>query len=196
MGAPTVDDRVFRRFVVRVRRPDGGSGSGVLIAPGRVLTCAHVVGAAGEVTIELDPHARIAGSYAEDDRLVAGAVTHVSTPRGESATEFWPFPDLALIRMDREDHIFAPLGAEPLAAVRDGIHAWGFGRREDDVASPECPRHTGGSVTTGTGRCACKRGMRLPDSAGLRSSPVAAASSGCCPWRGTRTNPAAAGPRP
>lgn len=136
MGAPTVDDRVFRRFVVRVRRPDGGSGSGVLIAPGRVLTCAHVVGAAGEVTIELDPHARVAGSYAEDDRLLAGAVTHMSTPRGESATEFWPFPDLALIRMDREDHIFAPLGAEPLAAVRDGIHAWGFGRREDAVASP------------------------------------------------------------
>ena len=50
-----VADRQLRRFVVRVDDWDGaaGRGSGVLVAPGWVLTCAHVV--EGAVTVRVVP---------------------------------------------------------------------------------------------------------------------------------------------
>src|SRR2546426_318195 len=50
-----VESRELRRHVVRVIRPDGGSGTGFFIAPGRVLTCAHVVRDAGRVGVTPDP---------------------------------------------------------------------------------------------------------------------------------------------
>ncbi|MBK6888254.1 MAG: hypothetical protein IPH03_18625 [Tetrasphaera sp.] len=95
MPGLTVNDQVFRRFVVRVRRADGGSGSGVLVAPGWVLTCAHVVAEPGTVVVEFHPLARESGSYAADDLAVDGMVTHMSPrpprttpPSGRSPT--WP----------------------------------------------------------------------------------------------------------
>jgi tetratricopeptide (TPR) repeat protein len=125
---------------VRVRRQEGGSGSGVLVAPGWVLTCAHVVRSDSDVLVGLHPEARSGGSYAEADRSVTGTVTHSSPTRSDhSPSAFWPFPDLALVRIPHEDHIFAPLSEVPFGSVSDGIHAWGFGLREDDRTSPGVP---------------------------------------------------------
>ena len=107
------------------------------MAPGWVLTCAHVVRSDSDVLVDLHPEARSGGSYAEADRSVTGTVTHSSPTRSDhSPSAFWPFPDLALVRIPHEDHIFAPLSEVPFGSVSDGIHAWGFGLREDDRTSP------------------------------------------------------------
>ena len=69
------------------------------VAPGWVLTCAHVVRSHSDVLVDLHPEARSGGSYAEADRSVTGTVTHSSPTRSDhSPSAFWPFPDLALVR--------------------------------------------------------------------------------------------------
>ena len=173
---PSVDDRHFQRFVVRVRRQEGGSGSGVLVAPGWVLTCAHVVRSHSDVLVDLHPEARSGGSYAEADRSVTGTVTHSSPTRSDhSPSAFWPFPDLALVRIPHEDHIFAPLSEVPFGSVSDGIHAWGFGLREDDQTSPGVPGQYQWAGQDGDGMLQLQTG-HVPR--GISGAPIVSTTGG------------------
>ncbi|MGQ0717449.1 MAG: S1 family peptidase [Pseudonocardiales bacterium] len=130
-------DEQLRRFVVRIDLPDGATGTGVLVAPGWVLTCAHVVEGRDVVSVVPDRGAAPAGTQAAVPPWVSAQVrARSAAPDAFSASVFWPFPDLALLELDGwTDHVCAPLtkdtpvrGSEP--------HAWGFGRREHGVASP------------------------------------------------------------
>ncbi|MGH3534237.1 MAG: trypsin-like serine protease, partial [Pseudonocardiaceae bacterium] len=58
-----IADRQFRRFVVRIGTPNGDAtlGTGVLIAPGWVLTCAHVVAGLDAVRVVPDRGAALNG---------------------------------------------------------------------------------------------------------------------------------------
>lgn len=123
-----VDSRELRRHVVRVDSNDDESlGTGFFVAPGWVLTCAHVVAGAEGVTVVL----------AEGSSPVPGVVEARSAPRVGGRGVFWPFPDLALISMNLTDHPCVLLDSRsPL----DGeCHAWGYSEREDGVAPTGSP---------------------------------------------------------
>ncbi len=100
-----------RRAVVRISAPGGGYdrsgarfwGSGFFIAPGWVLTCAHVVGSGGADVLT--------GTTAVDitdwrERTTEGRVALVLPPpappapdRAAPAARPWPLPDLALVEV-------------------------------------------------------------------------------------------------
>ncbi|MDQ1295878.1 MAG: hypothetical protein QG608_3765, partial [Actinomycetota bacterium] len=168
--ATEVDDRYLRRFVVHVQGPERGQflGSGVLVAPGWVLTCTHVVGELVEVTIVPDRSASDGSGPVPDS--VPGRVkarSGVRDPR--SGTVFWPFPDLALVELRGwTGHVYVPIEAvQPSRAEQ--AHAWGFGCREDGqpaVGSPASFTFVGGE---GDGFFSLEHGDATP---GLSGAPL------------------------
>ncbi|MGQ0775329.1 MAG: trypsin-like peptidase domain-containing protein [Pseudonocardiales bacterium] len=130
---PTGEEQ-FRRFVVRIDAPDS-CGTGVLVAPGWVLTCAHVVKGADAVRVLLD---REAGATADAVPPWVQARVRARSEAWEvsSASAFWPFPELALLELDGwTQHVCAPLTRnKPVRPCEP--HTWGFGSREQGVASP------------------------------------------------------------
>jgi len=85
-------------------RPQTGWGSGFLVDPGHVVTCAHVIEDAGRVSVELD------------GRWHTVSVTAVSRER-----------DLALLALDAPtDRQGIALGRPPALAVGDDVVAVGF----------------------------------------------------------------------
>jgi len=164
-----VQDGQLRRFVVRIDEAGNNvtRGSGVLVAPGWVLSCAHVVEGLDRVSVVPDR-----GAAAEGDAplAVTGWVRARSEARPEvSETAFWPFPDLAVIELeDWSDHLFAPLVmAEP---QRKGeSHAWGFGRREAGVAAVGSPASFVYVGQEGDGFLSLKAGDAPP---GLSGAPL------------------------
>ena len=135
MPPTEVADRKLRRFVVRIGTPDGLAtrGTGVLIAPGWVLTCAHVV--AGLDAVRVVPDRGAALDEVAPQWVEAQVGARSETPDTSSASAFWPFPDLALLNLgDWTDHVCAPLTREEPGRAGES-HAWGFGRREEAVAA-------------------------------------------------------------
>ncbi len=169
MADTEVQDGQLRRFVVRIDEPGNNvtRGSGVLVAPGWVLSCAHVVEGLDRVSVVPDR-----GAAAEGDAplAVTGWVRARSDTRPDvSATAFWPFPDLAAIELeDWSDHLFAPLVlAEPLRTGES--HAWGFGRREAGVAAVGSPASFVYVGLEGDGFLSLKAGDAPP---GLSGAPL------------------------
>jgi len=79
----------LHRCLVRLSGPDIRGGSGFVIAPGYVLTCAHVV--SGRVNHQV----RVRCGRAQADGVVLWA-----EPHGEFAGQVTPYPDLAVVRVD------------------------------------------------------------------------------------------------
>jgi hypothetical protein len=79
----------LRQCVVEVWRADGGfRGSGFFVAPGVVVTCAHVVpGPGAAVTVRWD------------DRDLPAVVAGVFPDGGPRDGDYHPFPDLAVLRV-------------------------------------------------------------------------------------------------
>ncbi|GAA3221639.1 trypsin-like peptidase domain-containing protein [Actinocorallia longicatena] len=95
-------------------------GSGFFVAPGHVLTCAHVVGR-GSGADEVQSRVRIRWNGAEYPATVIASAPN--RPGGD----VWPHPDLALVRLDDPPagHDCAPLAdREPAAGA--ALHAVGF----------------------------------------------------------------------
>ena len=116
-SAPTygaeVNDTQLRRFVVQLCAEDGKPlGSGVLVADGWALTCAHVVEGVDAVWVVPDRGAGTDGAGALPEQ-VRGVVRARSAPREERARSvFWPFPDLAVLELEGwTGHVCAPLVA-------------------------------------------------------------------------------------
>ena len=126
MNDTRFDEAQLSLHIVRIEDLEDGSvlGTGFFAAPGWVLTCAHVVEDARRPAIAPDP--RLAGGSA------LTATVQARSP-GSPDEAFWPFPDLALLRLDRE---FARPCAPIEAAVPDqDCYAWGFARH--GYAGPE-----------------------------------------------------------
>jgi hypothetical protein len=107
-----VESQELRRYIVRVDNEDGQpEGTGFFVAPGWVLSCAHVVKAAERVIV-----VPARGATPIPATVAARSVARVAGP-----SVFWPFPDLALIRLDGAlDHPCVLLDARtPLAS---GFH--------------------------------------------------------------------------
>src|SRR5262249_30748808 len=136
-----VDSRQLRRHVVRVERADTGGvlGSGFFVAPGWVLTAAHVV-YDGAGLVELGQVRVVpADAGVGGEPVTAHGAARSAPPVG---TALWPYPDLALLRLHdtagwvRTHPCVWLAGGQPLD--RD-CHAFGFAPREDGVASPGAP---------------------------------------------------------
>jgi hypothetical protein len=77
-------DDLLRRCTVRLRIPrDGSQGTGFWVAPGLLLTCAHVVETAQAQSLPVE--------IASDGRTVSGRIVAFFAK---------PYPDLALLRCD------------------------------------------------------------------------------------------------
>ncbi|WP_344032355.1 trypsin-like peptidase domain-containing protein [Streptomyces luteireticuli] len=105
-------ESTVRRSVVRISAPGAGQddedarfwGSGFFIAPGWVLTCAHVVGNGGGDVLEggaaFDVTAFDAGTRRERTRP-GRVVLALPPPRpGGAPAGRWPLPDLALVEVE------------------------------------------------------------------------------------------------
>jgi hypothetical protein len=79
---------LLSRCLVQIDGPEQ-TGSGFFVAPGRIITCAHVVGEpAGQ---------RVHGSWG--DLRWHGTVEYVSPAGAGAVDDPWPLPDLAVIRL-------------------------------------------------------------------------------------------------
>ncbi|MGH3935306.1 MAG: trypsin-like peptidase domain-containing protein, partial [Pseudonocardiaceae bacterium] len=124
--AAEVQSQQLRRFVVRVDTEDE-QGTGFFVAPGWVLTCAHVVNTAKRVTVVPAPGARSVPATVE---------ARSAPPEGRSV--FWPFPDLALVRLDTTlDHPCVLLDTR--LPAKGWCDSWGHAERESGVEPTGSP---------------------------------------------------------
>ena len=137
-----VDTSALRHFVVRIRSVSGQTlGSGVIVAPGQVLTCAHVVRGVDDVLVQSP------GFGSEREKLPWGkpATVTVRTP-APTGGGLWPFPDLAVL-MVSSPHVLIPVAPLDVAVgdrrlpllSGDGVIGWGFPRREEGIDPPGSP---------------------------------------------------------
>ncbi|HEV2635383.1 MAG TPA: FxSxx-COOH system tetratricopeptide repeat protein [Actinocrinis sp.] len=157
-----MDDQELRRRVVRIHRQRDGAflGSGFFVAPGWVLTCAHVVGT--EAGARLLPDASLG--------VPEVAATVLARSAQGVPGELWPFPDLALLQLAVEfEHPCVHLIADDPDSVED-CHAWGFPQhergRQDPPGSPASFRFEG---VDGNGFIQLKAGQAVP---GLSGAPL------------------------
>ncbi|TYK53128.1 trypsin-like peptidase domain-containing protein [Actinomadura decatromicini] len=121
MGSNTALARYVDSCVVQVPTGRVRGGSGFLVAPGKVLTCAHVLGPKNGSGHAITDRAEICwngGFYAGSVRMV---------PSENSGKTLWDFPDLALISLDwpPEAHPYVPLSNE-LPDDHSLLYATGF----------------------------------------------------------------------
>lgn len=105
---------VARSCSVRICAADGRLlGSGFFVDEGLVLTCAHVVRSAAEVTVQWGGHEVL-------------GVVESTLPSAPGSGAFWPFPDVAVVRLTLG--VPHPIGwLDQSEAVRgDTLQAFGF----------------------------------------------------------------------
>lgn len=104
---------LLRRCVVPIRGDGAFLGTGFLVAPGEVLTVAHVIHGEGEITVEV--------SGVSCSATVARKLPNLEAD--DPAARFYPLPDVALLRLDDPpDHPCVRLIAElPVAAPHPDV---------------------------------------------------------------------------
>ena len=161
-----VDLRALRRFVVRIDHTDGATvlGTGFFVAPGWVLTAAHVAAAFDQVAVLPDP------SVAEA-AVPANVVARSAAPPIGSA--LWPFPDLALLQLEEDlNHPCVLLAAaDPVG----DCCAWGYPEREYGVIPSGSPATFVYEGLEGDGYIRLKAGQAAP---GISGAPL------LCPAQG------------
>jgi hypothetical protein len=109
-------DAVLARCVFSVSAPGAVGGTGFLVAPGILVTCAHVVAGAEGGRVEVC----VAGERG------VGTVTALYPPVADSRHPLYPFPDLAVIRIaDDVAGLCAPLD-DAIPRLGDQLHCLGF----------------------------------------------------------------------
>ncbi|WP_333777065.1 VMAP-C domain-containing protein [Streptomyces sp. IBSBF 3136] len=174
-------DELVRPSLARIGAPGDGyatdrdayGGSGFFIAPGWLLTCAHVVGKGGAAVCRGESALRVTWqerTAAGDWRERTGTGTAVLlAPRpgpGEPPRDPWPFPDLALVRVTGADDVRCLWlsDREPAARAPVGLYGWSVQTGELGV------RHGTGELTGSDAR-ALLLGGSLPIG-GLSGGPV------------------------
>ncbi|MCZ0981260.1 trypsin-like peptidase domain-containing protein [Streptomyces diastatochromogenes] len=129
-------DALVRPALVRIGAPDGGYdrdgdrfwGTGFFIAPGWVLTCAHVVAEGGGAVWRNEPAVGITWQDGRRTRQSVGTVV-LALPRPEDPDvrpEPWGFPDVALVRVPGTHKASCVLLADrpPARTTEVGLHGW------------------------------------------------------------------------
>lgn len=109
MGPSQDLDSLLRRCTVRLRIPqDGSQGTGFRVAPGLILTCAHVVETAQAQSVPVE--------VTSDGRTVSGRIVAFFAK---------PYPDLALLRCDEgQSHPCVYLNAD--IVLHDSLYSYGY----------------------------------------------------------------------
>ncbi|UFR02386.1 trypsin-like peptidase domain-containing protein [Streptomyces sp. Go40/10] len=134
-------DEMVRPSLARIGAPGDGYatdrdsywGSGFFVAPGWLLTCAHVVGKGGAAVCRGDSalsvtwQERTAAGAPEPRTGTGTAVVVAPRPAGaQPARDPWPFPDLALVRVTGTDDVrclwLGDREATPRTPV--GLYGW------------------------------------------------------------------------
>ncbi|AGS71774.1 trypsin-like peptidase domain-containing protein [Streptomyces collinus] len=174
-------DELVRPSLARIGAPGDGYatdrdaywGSGFFVAPGWLLTCAHVVGKGGAAVCRGENALRVTWeerTTTGDLRERTGTGTAVLlAPRpgpGEPPRDPWPFPDLALVRVAGADDVRCLWlsDREPAARTPVGLYGWSVQTGELGV------RHGTGELTGSDAR-ALLLGGSLPIG-GLSGGPV------------------------
>ncbi|MFE9446809.1 trypsin-like peptidase domain-containing protein [Streptomyces sp. NPDC006739] len=148
-------------------------GSGFFIAPGYLLTCAHVVGKGGagvcrgESAMGVTWQERTAdGSWRERTGTGTAVLVAPGPDAPGAARDAWPFPDLALVEVSGADDVRCLWlsDREPGSAAPVGLYGWSLQTGELGV------RHGIGDVTGSDAR-ALLLGGNLPIG-GLSGGPV------------------------
>jgi hypothetical protein len=157
-----VDSRELRRFVVRIDSIEGRAlGTGFFVAPGWIITCAHVVKNATRVRVIPADHQVSVGN--KDWKVDARS----ESPDDEG--KLWPYPDLAVLHTSSEvDHPCVLLESHD-PSIDHEWHAWGYARREDGVAPPGSPASFRFEGVDGDGFLRLKGGQAAP---GLSGAPL------------------------
>ncbi|MBY8874672.1 tetratricopeptide repeat protein [Micromonospora sp. PLK6-60] len=167
-----VDSRQLRRHVVRIERTDTGAvlGTGFFVAPGWVLTAAHVVydhvNRMAWDQVRVVPADRDVGV----DPVDADVLARSAPPATGSA--LWPYPDLAVLRLHATAEWVAThpcvwlSGGQPL---NQECHAFGFPRREEGVDPRGAPASFTFEGVTGDEYFQLKAGQAAP---GLSGAPL------------------------
>lgn len=100
---------LFSRCVIRVHCDGSFRGSGFFVTPTEILTCAHVVHGGGAITVEWDGGG------------TAAVIVEKLPPlgSGDSRERFFPFPDVALLR------VTAPADRQPCVLLEPALPAEG-----------------------------------------------------------------------
>ncbi|WP_345059616.1 serine protease, partial [Streptomyces rameus] len=134
-------DEMVRPSLARIGAPGDGYatdrdsywGSGFFVAPGWLLTCAHVVGKGGaavcrgESALSVTWQERTAVGAWEPRTGTGTAVVVVPRPEGAGpARDPWPFPDLALVRVAGADEVRCLWLGDREAGPRTplGLYGW------------------------------------------------------------------------
>jgi hypothetical protein len=97
--------KLLRACTLRVSVPGKAQGTGFFVAPGLVLTCAHVVVEAQKHNLEI-----ILTCWREHNGSIEKQVISARVKEFRAS----PYPDLALLQIDLEDHPCVLLGADVL----------------------------------------------------------------------------------
>jgi hypothetical protein len=151
----------FWRYVVRIEADSAGA-TGFFVAPGIVLTCAHVVGEAARVIV------------VPADKTVADTTTARVVARSPAREygEFWPYPDLAILEIEDKTvrHSSVRLELEPEEPSYDAAClAWGYSIRDDSVDATGSPASFWYEGRERDGRFKLKWGQAAP---GLSGAPL------------------------
>ncbi|MGW0118373.1 VMAP-C domain-containing protein [Streptomyces sp. NPDC003327] len=138
-------DALVRPALVRIAAPGDGYdphgdrywGTGFFIAPGWVLTCAHVVAEGGSAVWRSEPAVGITWDDGTTAREAVGTVV-LALPRPEGTddrTGFWGFPDVALVRVPgTRTASCVRLAERPFVPPGDvSLHGWSRETGELDV---------------------------------------------------------------
>lgn len=120
---------LFRRCVARIDCAGVFAGTGMFIAPGQIVTCAHVVAEAvlrGErVNVYLDEHPYTA------------TVNEVLPPPREELSDPYPWPDVAWLTVELPTHPYVELDAGVPGYGTKASEVWSYGfAREFDRQAP------------------------------------------------------------
>ncbi|MEU8539019.1 trypsin-like peptidase domain-containing protein [Streptomyces sp. NPDC048717] len=136
-------DALVRPSLVRIAAPGSGYdphgdpywGTGYFIAPGWVLTCAHVVAKGGSAVWRSEPALGITWAGGRTTGRVVLAKPRPATPEAELVS--WSFPDLALVRVEgAEDAVCVRLGERaPAAPTPIRLYGWSYRTGEPAVLS-------------------------------------------------------------
>lgn len=125
---------LLQQCTVRVSVPKRGQGSGFFVAPGLVLTCAHVVVEAQKQNLEVNV-TWWKGSQSIEEQVISAQIKEFRAP---------PYPDLALLQVNLTDHPCVSLGE----AAQPFDRFYGYGCSADypngDSVTLDCEGWTDG----------------------------------------------------
>ncbi|MER5709549.1 MULTISPECIES: trypsin-like peptidase domain-containing protein [unclassified Streptomyces] len=158
-------DALVRPALVRIAAPGTGYdpfgdrywGTGFFIAPGWVLTCAHVVAEGGSAVWRSEPAVGITWEDGKTTRETTGTVV-LALPRPdrpEDPPDRWAFPDIALVRVTGAQKASCVRLSERPAVWPAAVSLHGWSRETGELGI----RHVHGTLNGSDGQALVTRGV-------------------------------------